>query len=184
MTEPADQVVDDQGRPEPPVAANEADTLIGFLDFQRATLEWKCRGLDSNGLGARVGVSTMTLAGILKHMAWVELHWFSEWLHGREKTEPWASVDWKADPNWEWESAVTDDPDELRALWNESVEQARGLVVEAMRTAGLEQRAKRKWPDGNSPSLRWILVHMIEEYARHNGHADLLRESVDGETGE
>lgn len=177
-------VIDDQGRPEPPVAADETATLLGFLDFQRATLEWKCRGLDTRGLSARVASSTMTLGGILKHMAWVEMHWFSEWLHGREKSEPWALIDWKAEPNWEWESAAHDNPDDLRDLWQRSIEEARNLVSEALSGDGLDQLATRKWPDGNSPSLRWIIVHMIEEYARHNGHADLLRESVDGETGE
>lgn len=68
---------DDQGRPEPPIAANEQDTLVGYLEFQRATLEWKTRGLDANGLAHTTAASSMTLAGLLKHMAYVEDHWFS-----------------------------------------------------------------------------------------------------------
>jgi uncharacterized damage-inducible protein DinB len=177
-------VIDDQGRPEPPLAASEIDTLLGFLDFQRATLEWKTRGLDASGFTTTVGVSTMTLGGLLKHLAYVESDWFSRHLFDREKVAPWDSVDWKADPDWEWHSAADDSPDELRALWSEAVEASRTLVADALAQGGLDQLAARTWPDGSAPSLRWIIVHMIEEYARHNGHADLLRELVDGETGE
>jgi uncharacterized damage-inducible protein DinB len=176
--------VDDQGRPEPPLAADETGTLLGFLDYQRATLAWKCAGLDAAGLRATVGASTMTLGGLLKHMAYVESDWFSRSLHGRDRQPPWDAVDWKADPDWEWHSAAEDSPEQLLALWLDAVARSRVLVSEALSGSGLEQLAKRTWPDGSAPSLRWIVVHMIEEYARHNGHADLLRESVDGATGE
>ncbi len=176
--------VDEQGRPEPPLAADEIATLLGFLDFQRATLAWKCSGLDSVGLQATVGASTMTLGGLLKHMAYVEDAWFTSWLHGRDRPPPWNSVDWKADPDWEWHSAAHDTPEQLRALWQEAVDRSRRAVAAAVADDGLEKLARRSWPDGRTPSLRWILCHMIEEYARHNGHADLLRESVDGQTGE
>ncbi|MFM8507192.1 MAG: DUF664 domain-containing protein, partial [Actinomycetota bacterium] len=98
--------IDDQGRPEPPVAANEADTLQGYLDFQRATLEWKTRGLDEAGLRRMIASSTMTLAGLLKHMAYVEDHWFSGMLLDLPRMSPWAEVDWAATPDWEWESAA------------------------------------------------------------------------------
>ena len=177
-------LVDDRGRPEPPPAADELATLLGFLDYQRATLAWKCAGLDASGLRATVGVSSMTLGGLLKHMAYVESHWFSGSLHGRDREAPWADVDWKSDPDWEWHSAAQDLPEELFALWQSAVDSSRALVEEALPDGGLDRLARRTWPDGSAPSLRWILVHMIEEYARHNGHADLLRESVDGETGE
>jgi uncharacterized damage-inducible protein DinB len=176
--------LDEQGRPEPPQAADEAATLLGFLDFQRATLEWKCAGLDAAGLNATVGVSSMTLGGMLKHLALVEVYWFSSWLYGRDDIAPWNTVDWSADRDWDWHSAADDTPEQLLALWQESVALSRTLVAEALAGAGLEQLSRRTWPDGRSPSLRWILVHMIEEYSRHNGHADLIRESVDGQTGE
>jgi uncharacterized damage-inducible protein DinB len=176
--------VDDQGRPEPPLAADEAGTLLGFLDFQRATLAWKCAGLDSAGLTATVGVSSMTLGGMLKHLAYVESDWFSRSLYGRDRQPPWDTVDWKADPDWEWHSAAEDTPEQLTTLWQDAVASSRVLVAEALADRGLDQLARRTWPDGRAPSLRWILVHMIEEYARHNGHADLIRESVDGVTGE
>lgn len=176
--------VDEQGRLEPPIAAGEVDTLLGYLDYQRATLEWKTRGLGADGLGARTAASTMTLGGLLKHMAWVEEHWFSHRLHGREFGPPWNGVDWAADNRWEFTSAAGDSPDQLRALWQRAVEASRADVRRAIDGGGLDVLCVRPWPNGESPSLRWVLVHMIEEYARHNGHADLLRESIDGETGE
>ncbi|OOP61846.1 hypothetical protein BMF89_11070 [Arthrobacter sp. SRS-W-1-2016] len=81
--------VDEQGRPEPPLAADEAATLLGFLDYQRATFEWKCEGLDASGWGATVARTSMTLGGLLKHMAYVEEHWFSQYLHNRDRQPPW-----------------------------------------------------------------------------------------------
>jgi uncharacterized damage-inducible protein DinB len=177
-------VIDEQGRPEPPVDGDETATLLGFLDHQRATLAWKAGGVDAAAMRATVGVSSMTLGGMLKHLAWVEDHWFSRVLHDQGARAPWDAVDWKADPDWEWHSAADDAPDQLHALWQDSVERSRTLVAEALTAGGLDQPAKRTWPDGRAPSLRWILCHMIEEYARHNGHADLIRETVDGLTGE
>jgi uncharacterized damage-inducible protein DinB len=176
--------MDEHGRPEPPLAADETATLLGFLEYQRATLAWKCAGLDAAGLRATVGASSMTLGGLLKHLAYVEGDWFSRWLHGRDRPAPWDTVDWKADPDWEWHSATEDSPEQLFALWQDAVASSRSLLADALADGGLERRARRTWPDGRAPSLRWILVHMIEEYARHNGHADLLRESVDGLAGE
>jgi uncharacterized damage-inducible protein DinB len=133
---------------------------------------------------ATVGVSPMTLGGLLKHMAYVEDHWFSRSLYGRDKSPPWDTVDWDADPDWEWHSAADDSPEQLLTVWSDAVARSRDLVTEALADGGLDQLARRAWSDGRAPNLRWIVVHMIEEYARHNGHADLLRESVDGVTGE
>ena len=179
-----DVTVDEHGRPEPLPVADEVTSVLGFLDYQRATLEWKCAGVDAAGLAATTAASSMTLGGLLKHLAYVEDHWFSKWLDGREPSAPWDTVDWSADRDWDWHSAAADTPEELHALWRGAVERSRSLVAEALAGGGLEQPAKRTWPAGDAPSLRWILLHMIEEYARHNGHADLLREAVDGETGE
>jgi Protein of unknown function (DUF664) len=90
--------LDDHGRPEPPIAADETATLLGFLDYQRATLAWKCGGLDAAGLKAKVGILSMTLGGMLKHLAYVEDYWFSQRLHGNDRRPPFDAVDWKADP--------------------------------------------------------------------------------------
>ena len=167
------------------MAADETTTLLGFLDYQRATLAWKCRGLGAAAMRRSVAVSSMTLGGLLKHLAYVEDSWFSRSLHGApERRAPFDAVDWKANRDWDWDSAAEDSPEELLALWSDTVDRSRTLVAEALSTGGLDQLAKRTFPDGQSPSLRWILCHMIEEYARHNGHADLMREAIDGETGE
>ncbi|WP_246239045.1 DinB family protein [Acrocarpospora corrugata] len=158
--------------------------MLGFLDFHRETLAWKCSGLGAEQLGVSVGVSSMTLGGMLKHLAYVEDAWVSQRVYGRERQAPWNGVDWAADPDWDWHSAAEDSPEELRVLWEESVARSRVVMAEALAEGGLEQVARWSWADGRSPSLRWILVHLIEEYARHNGHADLIRESLDGMTGE
>jgi hypothetical protein len=176
--------LDEQGRPEPPMAADEAGSILGYLDFQRATFAWKTRGLDAAGLQATVGVSTMTLGGMMKHLALVEDSWLTHRLLDREYAPLWQAVDWDADPDWDWHSAVDDSPEELLAIWEDAVRRSRESVAEALAHGGLEQPMRRSFADGRAPSLRWILLHMIEEYARHNGHADLIRESVDGETGE
>ena len=192
--------VDEQGRPEPALAVGELETLVGFLEFHRATLEWKTRGLTDNQLRQRIASSTMTLGGLLMHMAYVEEHWFIGVIHDRERMSPWAEVDWKATPDWEWDAARTMTGEAMRAQWNTSVDRSRAALNEALDAAATPQAAdaaqpaantdslamlaKRLRPSGEAVSLRWILVHMIEEYARHNGHADLLREAVDGESGE
>ena len=177
--------VDEHGRPGAAPTGDETATLLGFLEFQRATLAWKCEGLDAAGLAATVGASPMTLGGLLKHMAYVEDLWCSRRLHGRDPEPPWDTVDWEADVDWDWNSAAEDTPEELHARWQDAVERSRVAVADALAVGGPGHPAV--WIDdyfGVPPNLRWILVHMIEEYARHNGHADLLRESVDGVTGE
>jgi len=169
---------------EPPVAGGERDTLLGALERQRRYLAWKCGNLDAAGLRATLGPSAMTLGGLLKHLALVEDHWFSVRLHGRDPQPPWDAVDWDADPDWEWRSAAGDRPEQLISLWEEAVGRSRALVAEALADGGLDRPAAFTWPDGRAPSLRRLIMDMIEEYARHVGHADLIRESVDGLVGE
>jgi uncharacterized damage-inducible protein DinB len=176
--------IDEHGRPEPPIAAGEAETLIGFLEYQRATFAWKTAGLNAAGLATTVAASSMTLGGMLKHLALVEDGWFSQCLRGHEPASPWHTVDWDADADWEWHSAATDTPEQLSAIWHENVDRSRQCVTDALAEGDLGQPPKRPKPSGWAPSMRWILTHMIEEYARHNGHADLIREAVDGQTGE
>jgi uncharacterized damage-inducible protein DinB len=169
---------------EPPVAGDETATLLGSLERQRAIFAWKCGGLDAAGLRATVGASSMTLGGLLKHLAVVEEEYFSRRLHGWEFGPPWDTVDWDADQDWDWHSAAGDTPGQLYALWQDAVTRSRAAVSDALTDGDLEQLAKRRWPDGRAPSLRRILIDMIEEYSRHVGHADLIRESVDGLVGE
>jgi hypothetical protein len=179
-------IVDEHGRPEPPQHGGEAATLLGFLDYQRATLEWKCRGLSDEQLRAALSPSPVTPGGLLKHLAYVEDYWFTEVVAGEPAPEPWASADLEADPDWDWHSAALDSGDDLRALWADRVNRSRD-IVRARLSQGEDvalSAAHAAWGGRGRVSLRWVLVHMIEEYARHNGHADLIRESIDGQTGE
>jgi hypothetical protein len=169
---------------EPPVAGNDVDTLIGSLERQRRIFAWKCGGLDAAGLSARLAPSTLTLGGLLKHLALVEDEYFTRRLLGRELGAPWDAVDWDAEPDWEWSSAASDTPEQLYALWEAAVARSRAHIRQALAEGGLDGLARHSWPDGRAPSLRRILIDVIEEYARHVGHADLVRESVDGRVGE
>jgi len=169
---------------EPPLAGDEADTLLGSLERQRATFAWKCSGVDASGMRATVGASVLTLGGLLKHLALVEDEYFTRRLHQRPLGKPWSEIDWEANPDWPWESAAYDSPDQLLTLWLDAVNRSRDSVAEALEADGVGQLARFALPDGQAPSLRRILVDLIEEYARHTGHADLLREQVDGATGE
>jgi uncharacterized damage-inducible protein DinB len=176
--------IDEFGRPEPPIAADEQSTLLGFLEYQRATFAWKTAGLDAGGLNTRVAASSMTLGGMLKHLAFVESYWLTYQLHGGDPGAPWNEVDWESDPDWDWNSAAEDSPEQLRSMWRNAVSVANDRISEALAEGGMDHLAARQFDEYDSPSLRWIVIHMIEEYARHNGHADLIRESIDGETGE
>jgi uncharacterized damage-inducible protein DinB len=177
--------LDEYGRAEPAFGADETTTILGFLEHGRATLTRKCGGLGAAGLAATVADSSMTLGGMLKHLTYVEDLWCSRRLWGRDPQPPWNNVDWDADRDWDWHSAVDDTPEQLFAMWQDALTRSRALVAEALARGGLEKPAV--WIDvdsGGAPRLRWILLHLIQEYARHAGHADLLRESVDGLTGE
>jgi len=119
-------------------------------------------------------------------LACVEDSWFTETVGGQPLPEPWASVDFEADPDWTWHSAAADSGDALRELWAERVDRSRGIVKAQLSDdadAALG-RTHPAWGRQDPVSLRWVLAHMIEEYARHNGHADLIRESIDGQTGD
>jgi uncharacterized damage-inducible protein DinB len=169
---------------EPPTAGDEIETLLGALDRQRSYLAWKCGALDAEGLRATVGPSSVTLGGLLKHLALIEDYRFTRRLRGREFGPPWDTVDWDADPDWEWHSASEDTPEQLMALWQDAVGRSRAAVEGALSDDGLDQLVQYTPPGGRAWSLRRLLVDTIEEYARHVGHADLVRESVDGLVGE
>jgi hypothetical protein len=174
-------------RTERPLRADEPTTLRGFLDHHRDTFKMKCSGLSQAQLAQALPPSDMTLGGMMKHLAIVDQSWFEDDFAGRGFMPPFDTVDWDADPDWEWHSARDDTPEELFALFNEAVRRSDTVLDEALRPGGvgLDGLSALEASEGRGRfSLRWILLHMIEEYARHNGHADLIRESIDGETGQ
>ena len=155
------------------------DRILLMLDFQRATLLMKCTGLSKEQLAQRTAASSLTLAGLLKHLALVEDYWFPSSSWADEPARSWRAVDLDADPDWEFRTALEDDPDGCgRSTPTPARPRARSVGGLAWTTCGAPRR------DGAQFNLRWVLVHMIEETARHNGHADLLREAIDGTTGE
>ena len=178
-----DVFIDDEGRPEPPAVADEIETLLGFLDYQRATLEWKTRGLADEQLRAALHPTSMTLMGILAHMATVEDFWFTEVVGEVPFPEDAYPAGADTEPSWEWTTAVALPGDEVRGLWDAALARSRAVVAGQLKASGLDG-THPAWGGRANVSLRWVVVHMIEEYARHNGHADLLRESIDGATGE
>jgi len=162
-------------RTDPPLVAGEREMLTAWLDWHRATLARKCDGLSDPQLRDRsVPPSQLSLIGLVRHMAEVERNWFRRVL-GAEDVPLIYSRDW------DWDACFTEaDTAEVAkafATWRAACEQSRKAEAAA---ESLEVTGERR---GHSFSLRWILVHMIEEYARHNGHADLLRERIDGATG-
>lgn len=166
-------------RIDPPLQADERTTLTAFLDFQRATLALKCEDLTGDQLREHaVPPSSLSLLGIVRHMAEVERNWFRPVLGGEEMTTIFA-------PDMDWEAAFRDvataSVPEAFGVWQAECEHSRALVAAA---PDLETGGRRGSQGSASFSLRWVLTHMIEEYARHNGHADLLRERLDGSTGE
>ncbi len=164
-------------RIDPPLTADERDTLIGFLDYHRATTAWKCEGLTAEQLARRaVPPSTLSLLGLVRHLAEVELVWRSR--VAEQPSDPIFFTE--AEPDLDFDGAVAD-PDVVAdafARWRAEIAEANAAYA----SADLEQTFVH--PRHGEMSLRWVLVHLVEEYARHNGHADLLREAVDGTTGE
>ncbi len=162
-------------RTEPAFELGERVMLEEWLEYHRQTLEWKCEGLTDAQLRERsVPPSSMSLLGLVRHMADVELNWFRRVLGG----EPAPGLFWTPD-NEDGEFNDVDDAsvEVAFAAWNDECANARKVAAQMQ----LEDTGERR---GEKVSLRWVYVHMIEEYARHNGHADFLRERIDGATGD
>lgn len=169
---------------EPPVAGNEVEHLLGALNRLRTTFRFKADGLDSEGLSQRIGASSLSLGGLLKHLALHELYTVQTKFQGGEVGAEWLPAGWDGSDDWEFTSAAKDSPEQLYAYWDEAVAHSRQVVGKALTDGGLGQDAHVAWPDGRHASLRRLLFDQLEEYGRHTGHADLLREAVDGRTGE
>jgi uncharacterized damage-inducible protein DinB len=158
-----------------PRAADERTTLLEFLEWQRAVLGKKCQGLTAEQLRRRVAPpSPLSLLGLVRHLTDDELGWFRRTLAGEDVGDLYET---EADPDAAFNGADGADPDSSLAAWQAECERSRAVVA----SRSLDDVGRQS--TGRVVSLRWILVHMIEEYSRHNGHADLLRESIDGATG-
>jgi hypothetical protein len=169
---------------EPPLAGTEAEQLTGALDRLRLTFRWKADDLDAAGLQTRIGASALTLGSLLKHLAVVEDHIFGTKLSGLPMETTWDTSTWDADYEWPFTSAADDTPAELYGLWDAAVERSRARLADALADSGLDQPVHIADGEGRHPSLRRLVCDAIEEYGRHTGHADLLREAVDGRVGE
>lgn len=168
----------------PPAAAGEAETLLGFLDYQRNTLRWKCAGLTAEQLETALPPSTLTLGGLLKHLSVVEAGWLNQFFAGGVVRPSWFSDMDGDDPDWSLTSAAAASPEQLFGWLDESIAVSDRIIANALAGEDGLSTLSTDSEDGERVSLRWILCHLIEEYARHNGHADLIRQSIDGETGE
>jgi uncharacterized damage-inducible protein DinB len=164
-------------RAEPSLTANERDMLDGWLEYHRATLAWKCEGLSDDQLRERpVPPSSLSLVGLVRHMAEVERAWFRRRVGGEELPWLYGTDD---HPDGDFDDVAGADVAEALATWREECDRATATAAAVPSLdATFEGREGRKY------SLRWIISHMVEEYARHNGHADLLRERIDGSTGD
>ena len=169
------------GYVEPPATGSEESTLLGSRERQRATFEWKCAGLSRAELSTRIAASELTLGRLLKHLAYMEDLNFTRDVAGADLPEPWAGVDPTTRSEWALVSADDDEPGVLYGLWHDAVGRSRVAVLAAMARDGA---GGTFLSGGETSTLRRLLVDMIKEYGRHTGHADLLREAIDGRVGE
>lgn len=167
---------------EPPWRGTEAEQLLGALERMRWTFRWKVDGLGRSGLTARLGTSPLTLGGLLKHLARAEdYHWGTKMLGEHPAPQ------WQQQPDvhdWEFAAAAADDPATLYREYDEAVEVARTRLAAALADGGLDQPVWVGREHGLDANLRRLVCDFVEEYGRHVGHADLLREAVDGRVGE
>ena len=160
---------------------SELDSLGQYLDYQRETILLKTEGLTKAQFAQRIPSSGLTLAGLLYHLTLVEESWFEEDFLGREPREDFAGVDWKADPDYEFRTALEKEPEWLRRRYRDACDRARAITAAA---GSLDDVSVSTRVGGKPFTLRWMMLHLIEETARHAGHADLLREAIDGTVGE
>jgi hypothetical protein len=168
---------------EPPLAGTEVEQIIGALDRLRTTFRWKAGGLDAAGRQVSIGTSSLTLGGLLKHLAFVEDYTFTTKMKGESPGEPWEST-FEFTEDWVFRSAADDSPEQLYALWDGALERSKARLDAALADGGFDQLVAISDDDGRHPSLRRLVCDLVEEYGRHTGHADLIREAVDGVVGE
>jgi hypothetical protein len=160
---------------------SERDALGQYLDYQRETILLKTEGLTREQLGEKIPTSELTLAGILYHLALNEEAWFEVYFLGLPERGDWQGIDWEADPDYEFRTALTKEPDWLRRRYRDACNRARQAAASV---DSLDQLSVSTRTDGKPFTLRWVTLHLIEETARLAGQADLLREAIDGTVGE
>ncbi|HEX4092039.1 MAG TPA: DinB family protein [Trebonia sp.] len=169
-------------RQNPDLQTTDERTALGeYLDYQRETILLKTDGLTREQLGQRIPTSSLTLAGILYHLALNEESWFEVHFAGLPERAEWQGVDWQADPDYEFRMALTMEPGRLRSRYREACDRSRNVVASA---ASLAQLSADSLGEEGHFTLRWVMLHLIEETARHAGQADLIREAIDGTVGE
>ena len=166
-------------RARPAQNASELEMLTGWLEHHRGILIWKCEGLTAEQLRRRASPpSTLSLLGLVRHMTDVERGWFRQVFLGEDEPDVY---DRSADEDADFNDVDQADPAETFTIFERECAASRQVLAQASSLDDLSKQTSDR--TGQPWSLRWIVTHMIEEYARHNGHADLLRESVDGTTG-
>ena len=170
---------------EPPIDGTEAEHLLGALGRMRATVRWKADGLDEGGLRKRLASSDLSLGGLLLHLAMCEDYFLTTKLRGEELVEPWRELGHDGTDEWEFTTDAFSAA-ETYAIFDEAVVRNTRRLADAVAEGGcgLDLVAHVDDGNGNHPRLRRLLCDLLEEYARHTGHADLLREAVDGRVGE
>lgn len=168
-------------RLDPDPAGSELALLGQYLDYQRETVLLKTEGLTQEHVVRKLSPSTLSLPGLLYHLALVEEAWMEVRFLGLPEREPWLAVDWDSDPDWEFRTVVDVELEQLRQRYRVAYDRSRQVTSQA---TSPDQLSVQPLGDGHHFSLRWVMLHLIEETARHAGHADLLRESIDGTVGE
>lgn len=168
---------------EPPLAGTEVEHLTGALDRLRATFRWKADGLDASQLQTTIGASSLTIGGLLKHLAFCEDFAFTLRLRGEPPGDPWPT-DRRPSSDWTFASATEHTPEDLYSLYDGAVRRSHQRLAAALAEGGLEQSIHDNDGQGHHASLRRLLCDLLEEYGRHTGHADLIREAIDGRVGE
>jgi uncharacterized damage-inducible protein DinB len=168
-------------RIDPDPGGTELGLLGQYLDYQRETVLLKSDGLTREQLARKLPPSGLTLGGLLYHLALVEEDWMEVRFLGRPSRDPWAGVDWETDPDWEFRTAADLEPEQLRQRYRDACDRSRQVLFHA---TGPDQLSAQPLRNGRSFSLRWVLLHLLEETGRHAGHADFLREAIDGTVGE
>jgi hypothetical protein len=158
---------------------SEVELLEALLDVQREALLAKTAGLDRARFDQAQPPSSLTLGGLLYHLSLPEEDWMEIHFAGQPDRPPFADAGWTSDPDWQFRAPVDLGPDELRERYRDACSRSRAVVREATGPEQTSQKPVR----GEHFTLRWVLLHLIEETARHAGHADLLREAIDGQVG-